>query len=194
MDCQKVGNLIYELRKEKNMTQKQVADLMNISDKTISKWERGLGCPDISLLPQLSQIFGVSIEGILAGELNINQLVGGNMRKLKFYVCQQCGNLLTATGEGSVSCCGKTLEPETPKKVEAEHELKIEEIDGELYVTSDHEMTKEHYISFAAFVTGDTILMSKQYPEWHMQFRFPKIKHGKLYLHCTKHGLFYQIV
>ena len=73
MDCQKVGNLIYELRKEKNMTQKQVADLMNISDKTISKWERGLGCPDISLLPELSQIFGVSIEGILAGELNINQ-------------------------------------------------------------------------------------------------------------------------
>lgn len=194
MDCQKVGNLIYELRKEKNMTQKQVADLMNISDKTISKWERGLGCPDISLLPELSQIFGVSIEGILAGELNINQLVGGNMRKLKFYVCPQCGNLMTATGEANVSCCGKTLEPETPKKVEPGHELKIEEIDGELYVTSDHEMTKEHYISFAAFVTGDTILMSKQYPEWHMQFRFQKRKHGKLYFHCTKHGLFYQIV
>lgn len=194
MDCKKVGNLIYELRKEKNMTQKQVADLMNISDKTISKWERGLGCPDISLLPELSQIFGVGIEGLLAGELNINEQIGGNMRKLKFYVCPQCGNLMTSTGEANVSCCGKTLEPEAPKKVEAGHELKIEEIDGELYVTSDHEMTKEHYISFAAFVTGDTILMSKQYPEWHMQFRFQKRKHGKLYFHCTKHGLFYQIV
>lgn len=43
MDYQKIGVLIYELRKEKNMTQKQVAQLMNISDKTISKWERGLG-------------------------------------------------------------------------------------------------------------------------------------------------------
>ena len=51
MDCKKIGSLIYELRKDKNMTQKQIADLMNISDKTISKWERGLGCPDISLLP-----------------------------------------------------------------------------------------------------------------------------------------------
>lgn len=91
MDCTKVGKLLYDLRKEKNMTQKQVAELMNISDKTISKWERGMGCPDVSLLPELSQIFGVSIEGILSGELNQNPIVGGNMRRLKFFVCPQCG-------------------------------------------------------------------------------------------------------
>ena len=54
MDLSKVGKLIYTLRKEKDMTQKQVADLMHISDKAISKWERGLGCPDVSLLPELS--------------------------------------------------------------------------------------------------------------------------------------------
>lgn len=78
----------------------------------------------------------VGIEGLLAGELNINEQIAGNMRKLKFYVCPQCGNLMTSTGESNVSCCGKTLETETPKKVEAGHELKIEEIDGELYVTS----------------------------------------------------------
>lgn len=194
MDCQKVGKLLYDLRKEKNMTQKQVADLMNISDKTISKWERGLGFPDISLLPELSQIFGVSVDGILSGRLNQNPVVGGNMRKLKFFVCPQCGNLITATEDLSMSCCGKTLEALEAKKVEADHELSIEEIDGELYVTADHEMTKEHYITFAAFVTGDTVLMSKQYPEWHMQFRFQKRKHGKLYFHCKKHGLFYQII
>ena len=70
MDCKKVGKLIYELRKEKNMTQKQVAELMNISDKTISKWERGLGCPDVSLLLSLSNIFGVSMDGMLSGEIN----------------------------------------------------------------------------------------------------------------------------
>ena len=70
MDCKKIGSLIYELRKDKNMTQKQIADLMNISDKTISKWERGLGCPDISLLPELSQILGVSIDQILSGQIN----------------------------------------------------------------------------------------------------------------------------
>ncbi len=194
MDCQKIGVLICDLRKEKKMTQKQVAELMNISDKTISKWERGLGCPDVSLLPELAAIFGVSVDYLLAGELKINEQLGGNMRRLKFYECPQCGNLMTATGEACLSCCGKTLEALVPQKVEEGHELNIEEIDGELYVTAEHEMTKEHYITFTAFVTGDTILMSKQYPEWQMQFRFQKRKHGKLYFNCKKHGLFYQIV
>ena len=57
MNSSKVGKLILNLRKEKNMTQKEVADKLNISDKTISKWERGLGYPDISLLSKLSNIF-----------------------------------------------------------------------------------------------------------------------------------------
>ena len=52
MDCSKVGKLIFELRKEKNMTQKELADAMNLSDRTISKWERGIGRPDISLLSE----------------------------------------------------------------------------------------------------------------------------------------------
>lgn len=58
----KTGHLIYQLRKEKNLTQLQLAKLMNLSDKTISKWERGLGCPDVSLLIELSKIFEVDIE------------------------------------------------------------------------------------------------------------------------------------
>ena len=92
MNQQKIGELIYDLRKEKNMTQKQVADLMNISDKTISKWERGLGYPDVSLLPKLANVFGVSVDNLLSGEIKINQQLGGNMRNLKFYECPQCGN------------------------------------------------------------------------------------------------------
>lgn len=62
MDCSKVGNLIYTLRTEKGMTQKALANAMNISDRTISKWERGAGCPDVSLLRELSDILGVNIE------------------------------------------------------------------------------------------------------------------------------------
>ncbi len=69
MDCSKVGVLILSLHKEKNMTQKDVDDRMNISDKTISKWERGMGCPDVTLLGDLSGIFGVNIERILMGDL-----------------------------------------------------------------------------------------------------------------------------
>ena len=75
MNCDKTGKLIARLRKEKNMTQKQLADAMNISDKAISKWERGLGCPDVSLLPELSQLLGVNIEEILAGEIELNETI-----------------------------------------------------------------------------------------------------------------------
>ena len=94
MDCQKVGELIYQIRREKSLTQKSLADLMNISDKTVSKWERGLGCPDVSLLPKLSKILGIDIAMILSGELESNEVIGGNMKKIKFYVCNECGNIV----------------------------------------------------------------------------------------------------
>lgn len=194
MDCNKIGKLIYHLRKEKDMTQKQLADLMNISDKTISKWERGLGCPDVSLLPELSQILGVNIEEILLGEIEFNEMVGGNMKKLKFYVCPQCNNLMTATGDASISCCGKRLEALVAAKATEKHLLNIEPIEDELFVSSAHEMRKEHYISFVAYVTGDKALIVKQYPEWNMQFRFHKLGHGKLYWYCSNHGLFCQLI
>ncbi|MEA4988161.1 MAG: helix-turn-helix domain-containing protein [Anaerovorax sp.] len=194
MDCRKVGSLIYTLRKEKGMTQKEIADLMNISDKTISKWERGLGCPDVSLLSALSKILGVNIEEILLGGVNPNDTVGGNMKRIKFYVCPQCGNLLTATGEPAISCCGRKLNELTAEKANEEHKLNIEHIEDELYVSAEHEMTKDHYISFAAFATGDKVFLIKQYPEWGLQFRLPKFGHGKLFFYCTNHGLYYQLI
>ncbi|GBG55392.1 transcriptional regulator [Sporomusaceae bacterium FL31] len=194
MDCNKIGKLIYHLRKEKDMTQKQLADLMNISDKTISKWERGLGCPDVSLLPELSQILGVNIEEILLGKIELNEMIGGNMKKLRFYVCPQCNNLMTATGDAHISCCGKRLEALVPEKANEQHLLNLEPVEDEFYVSSSHEMRKEHYISFVAYVTGDKVFIVKQYPEWNMQFRFHKLGHGKLYWHCSNHGLFYQLI
>ena len=194
MDCKKIGKLILELRKDKNMTQKQLADLMNISDKTISKWERGLGCPDISLLPDLAQILGVNVDKILEGEINSNELVGGNMNKIKFYVCPQCNNLVTSTGEIDISCCGKKIEALSATKADDNHKLNIEPVEDELYVTSNHDMKKDHYISFVAYVKGDRVLIVKQYPEWNLQVRFRKQGHGKLYFYCTNHGLYYQII
>lgn len=192
MDSKKIGNLIYQLRKDKQMTQKQIADEMNISDKTISKWERGQGCPDIFLLRELAQILQVSVDQLLVGEINSNESVGGNMNKLKFYVCPQCNNLMTATGDVTISCCGKILEPLNANKSNDEHLLNIEPVEDELYVTSKHEMIKEHYISFVAYVRGDRALIVKQYPEWNMEFRFRKQGRGRLYYYCTKDGLFYQ--
>lgn len=83
LDCGKVGDLLYRLRREKNLTQKQVADQLNISDKTVSKWERGLGCPDVSLLGELSGLFGVNIRKILAGNLEANGMEAGNLRRIR---------------------------------------------------------------------------------------------------------------
>lgn len=187
--------LIYELRKEKGYTQKQLADMLQISDKTISKWERAQGLPDISILPSLSEIFSVSMETLLSGKRTKNPLVVGNMRKSKFYICPSCGNLLTATDEAAIFCCGRALQEATPQKADAEHMLLIEPCEDELFISAKHPMSKEHYIAFAAFVTGDKILLQRLYPEWDMQFRLQsRNKHGRLYFYCTQHGLFYQTI
>ena len=123
MDCAKVGKLIRCLRQEKGLTQKQLADTMHLSDKTVSKWERGLGCPDVSLLADLSDILGVNVEDILDGELSPNPFVGGNMKKSRYYVCPICGNITLCTGNASVSCCGRKLEPLEPRKADDEQKL-----------------------------------------------------------------------
>lgn len=189
MDCIKVGKLIFALRKEKGMTQKQLADSMNISDKTISKWERGLGCPDISILRELSEVLNVNIEKILLGDLELNNADGGNMKRIKFYMCPNCGNTLTSTGESDVSCCGRKLAPLIPKPIENTHKITVEEIENDYYITFDHEMTKTHYINFIAYVAYDRVLFVKLYPEQGSEVRFPKMNRGKIYLCCNQHGL-----
>lgn len=194
MDPVKTGKIIHLLRKEKGLTQKQLAEKMFISDKTVSKWECGAGCPEISLLRQLADILDVEIDALLKGQLDQNDRNGGNMKNLKFYVCPVCGNLLTATGEASVSCCGKVQEPTEIKKAESDEKLSVELIDNEYFVSSSHEMTKDHYITFVALLTSDTLILRKQYPEWDLQTRIPRMAHGRLIWHCSKHGMFSQLI
>lgn len=194
MQNDKVGNIIRSLRLELNMTQKQLADKMNISDKTVSKWERGLGCPDISLIPELSSILEVDTQKLLIGDLTPNDFVGGNMKNSKYFVCPVCHNISICTGEAEVSCCGKKLAVQKMKKADEAEKLSVEIIEDDWFITSEHLMTKEHYISFVAFATGDRIQVVKQYPEWNMQLRIPKHGHGMLIWYCTEHGLFYQLL
>ena len=68
MNNTNTGNLIRELRKEKSMTQKELADLLNITDRAVSKWERGLCAPDISLLEPLAVILNVNVSDLISGE------------------------------------------------------------------------------------------------------------------------------
>ena len=74
MDNSKTGLFIREMRKEKNMTQKDLASQLNITDRAVSKWERGLCAPDISLLEPLSQILGCSVAEIISGEKQCQSL------------------------------------------------------------------------------------------------------------------------
>lgn len=194
MDSQMIGNLIKTLRKEKQLTQMQLADRMNISDKTISKWECGLGCPDISLFPELSKVFDVDLEKLLSGRLDVNEMLGGNMKNIKFYICPSCGNLVTALTDTAVSCCGKKLKAVHPCKAPKDERLSVELIENDYFISSSHEMTREHYISFTAFLTGDSIMVRRLYPEWDMQTRIPAFGHGMLIWYCTKHGLSYQLI
>jgi len=192
MDQIKTGGLIRALRTQKGLTQKALAEAVGVGDKAVSKWERGLGCPDVSLLPELSRVLGVGLEALLSGELDANDQERGNMKKLNFYVCPDCGSLITAAAEAGVSCCGRTLLPLEPQK--PEEPLSVEKIDGSWFISSPHPMTKEHYISFVALLTGDTLFLRRLYPEWDLQTRIPAFSHGILLWHCTQHGLFRQII
>lgn len=189
MDCEKIGQVILSLRKEKQLTQKQLGDLLHVSDKTISKWECGLGCPDVSLLQQLSGVLKVNLEQLLTGDMEPNDRNGGNMKRIQFYQCPVCGNLLTATGEADISCCGRKLEAMPVKKSDTQHHLNVETIEDDYYITFEHEMTKVHYISFVAYVCCDRILIVKLYPEQEGQVRFHKMHGGKFYFGCNQHGV-----
>lgn len=194
MQNSNVGNIIRTLRLEQKMTQKQLADKMNISDKTVSKWERGLGLPDISLILKLADLLGVDMQNLLAGDMTPNDFVGGNLKHTKFFVCPTCHNITLCTGDAEVSCCGKKLTVQIMKKAEENEKLSVQVLENDWFITSVHPMTKNHYISFAAFVTGDRIQIMKQYPEWYLNVRIPKGGHEMLIWYCTIHGLFYQLL
>lgn len=192
MDQIKTGSLIRSLRLRQGMTQLALAERLGVSDKAVSKWERGGGAPDIALLPALAEVLGVSARALLRGELEENDKTNGNLKKLLFYRCPGCGNLLFSTDGAEVHCCGQTLAPLAPREPDEGHALRVEISDGEWFLTSPHEMRREHHISFVAFLTGDTLLVKKLYPEWDMQARLPFFAHGTLLWYCTGHGLFTQ--
>lgn len=191
MDCAKIGKLIEHLRKEKGLTQKEVAEQLNISNKTVSKWECGKGAPDVSLWEGLSVILGADILKLLQGELNPNRLDIGKIENIRFYVCPSCENILTSTGKAGISCCGRRLSPLSAVTEITGHEISVEEMDTDYFITIKHDMSKKHYISFAAYVYDDRIWFQRLYPEQSPAFRMPVMKGGgNLYLYCTKDGLF----
>ena len=195
MNTYVTGSTIRLLRESKNMTQAELAHTLAVSAKTISKWETAKGLPDISLLEPLAAALGVSVLELMQGEPVINRNRAANLLRSKLYVCPVCGNVLHATGQAVVSCCGVTLPAQNIAEAEnadEHHQLTVERVEDELFVTIHHPMTKEHSISFIAYLTGDKFQLVKLYPEGNATCRFPLRGKGVLYFYCNRHGLMKQ--
>jgi transcriptional regulator with XRE-family HTH domain len=184
------GSMIRMLREKRKLTQKQLADRLSVSDKTVSKWETGRGLPDVTLLEPLAESLQVSVAELLRGQLAENRNRAGNLSRSHFHVCPLCGNVIWSVGEGSYSCCGVTLPSIEPEEAEGEHRFRMEQIEYDWYITFDHPMTREHYLTFAAYVTTDRVQLVKLYPQQEAAVRFPMSGDGQLFVCCNRHGLF----
>ena len=184
------GSVIRALREKQNYTQKQLADAISVSDKTVSKWETDRGLPDVTLLEPLAKALKVSVAELLSGEYVVNRNRSGNLNRMRFYVCPVCGNVIWSVGEGAFSCCGITLPPLEAEPAGENHAIRVERMDDEWYVSLDHPMSKNHFLSFMAYVTTDRVDFRKLYPEQSPEARFLMQGHGMLYVYCNHHGLY----
>ena len=96
------------------------------------------------------------------------------MNHMKFYSCPTCGNTMFSTGSSEISCCDRKLTPLHPVAEDEDHFMHIEEIEDDYFIIIHHEMSKQHYLSCAAYVTYDRVLFIKLYPEQSVKIRFPK--------------------
>lgn len=189
MDNYITGTAIKRLRERKGITQAALAGQIGVSSKAVSKWETAKGLPDISLIEPLAKALGVSVAELMTGETVTNRNVSCNILRSKIYVCPVCGNVIHACGDAVICCCGITLPALEAEETDGEHEIRIEKVEDEHFVTVCHDMTKTHYISFIAYVTTDRFQLVKFYPESNAEARFQLRGSGWLYVFCNRHGL-----
>ena len=190
MNTYVTADTIRKLREGRNLTQAALAEIIGVSSKTVSKWETAKGLPDITLLQPLAQALGISVIELMNGEHITNRNVSANLLRSKFHVCPICGNAIHSTGSAVVSCCGVTLPAMDAEEGDEDHAMTIERVEDEHFLTIRHPMTKEHFISFVAFVTCDRVQLVKLYPEGNPETRMQLRGKGTLYWYCNRHGLF----
>lgn len=184
------GAVIKELREKKGLTQAELADRLFVSDKTVSKWENGKGYPDITLLEPVAQVFGVSVTELISGNAVTNANVSANMLRSKFYVCPVCGNVIHSMGEAVITCHGVLLTPAQAEEPDDHHAVQIDVVEDEFFVTVQHDMTKQHYISFVAAASPDQMQLVKLYPEGNAEARVKMRGVRQVYFYCNRDGLF----
>ena len=184
------GAVIRRLREEKGLTQADLAASLMVSGKAVSRWETGRGYPDITLIEPLAAALGISVAELLSGSPVVNGNRSFNMLRTRFYVCPICGNVLWSTGEAAISCCGLTLTPLEAEACDDAHEIRLEPVEDEYWVTVDHEMSKTHYLTFLAALTDCGVQVVKLYPEGEAGARFKRARVRAIYACCNRHGMF----
>ena len=184
------GKAIKELREQRKMTQLQLAEILGVSEKTVSKWETMRGLPDITLLEPISDAFVISVPELISGYQIKNANVSANMMRSKFYICPVCGNVIHSMGEAAIHCHGILLMPLEAEPTDEHHMIFFERVEDEYYVRIDHSMTKEHYISFVAAASSDDMQMVKLYPEGNAEARFKIRGVRRIFFYCNRDGLF----
>lgn len=190
MNAEKTGNLIRSLRIKKGLTQKELAHMICVTDKAVCKWEKGRGCPNITLISQLSKVLEVDIQSILQGYLDKNKKIGENMNHLKFYKCPTCGNLVTSIKSVELSCCGNKLSPVSAQtRSDPEYQPVIQEFDGQYSIKFNHPMTKSNYISQVIVVRYDQIMTVNLYAEAEAIITIPQVRGIRLFVITNKSEL-----
>ncbi|MCQ2592541.1 MAG: helix-turn-helix domain-containing protein [Treponema sp.] len=190
MNAEKTGAIIKEARIKKGLTQKQLAEAISVTDKAVCKWETGHGCPDITLLSQLSKVLEIDIQSILRGAIVKSPDIAGNMNRVQFYRCPTCGNLVTSVKKIEISCCGnKLVAVEARRSDEKKYIPIISEFDGQFSVRFDHPMTKEDYIANVITVQYDKIMVINLFAEQEAIVTLPQIGGLRIFLITSKDGL-----
>ena len=192
MDLRAIGSRIKIAREKKGLTQTELADILGVSSKAVSKWETARGLPDISLIEPLAHALSVSVMELMTGNTVINKNISSNILRSKFYVCPVCHNIIRTVGDAVISCHGITLPPLEAVEVDENHQITIEKVEDEHFITINHDMTKEHHISFITYLTSDRGQFVKFYPEGNAETRLNFRGSGFLYIYCNKHGLMKQ--
>ena len=190
MDLYVTGAMIKRLREERKMTQNQLAEKLNVSDKTVSKWENAKGYPDISLIEPIAEALGISVMELLSGNDIVNANISSNMLRTKWYICPICGNIIHSVGEAMISCHGIALPPLSAEENDEFHQISIEQVEDEYYIEIKHDMTKEHYISFIAALSDNCVQLVKLYPEGSAEARFKMNRIKELLFYCNKDGAY----
>ena len=128
MDNADIGRLIRGMRLEKGLSQRELAEKLGVCGKTVSKWECGMGAPDIQLWSALSRELGIDLATLHEGRMDVAKKDNGKLSRMRIHVCPSCGNVVVSSAEARISCCGRSLAPLEVKAADEAHLPAIERI------------------------------------------------------------------